>query len=200
MEKDMLFATLGTSVRNVKLPNNQQILLIDTVGFVSKLPTTLINSFRSTLEEINNSALIIHVVDSSSPHCKDQIDVTNKVLEEIGVKNSKELYLLNKADKGIDEHFFINKDHLKFSNKNGLNHDKLITLIQESVLDYSNTLLDLNIPISDGKAISIVEGYGIIEAKFISNEYIYYKAYIPNNLINNLKQYYYFKTNNPKPF
>jgi GTP-binding protein HflX len=154
----------------------------------------------NTLEEINNSALIIHVVDSSSPHCKDQIDVTNKVLEEIGVKNSKELYLLNKADKGVDEHFFINKDHLKFSNKNGLNHDKLITLIQESVLDYSNTLLDLNIPISDGKAISIVEGYGIIEAKFISNEYIYYKAYIPNNLINNLKQYYYFKTNNPKPF
>ena len=200
MEKDMLFATLGTSVRNVKLPNNQQILLIDTVGFVSKLPTTLINSFRSTLEEINNSALIIHVVDSSSPHCKDQIDVTNKVLEEIGVKNSKELYLLNKADKGIDKHFFINKNHLKFSNKNGLNHDKLITLIQESVLDYSNTLLDLNIPISDGKAISIVEGYGIIEAKFISNENIYYKAYIPNNLINNLKQYYYFKTNNPKPF
>ena len=61
MEKDMLFATLGTSVRNIKLPNNQEILLIDTVGFVSKLPTSLVNSFRSTLEEIINSSLIIHV-------------------------------------------------------------------------------------------------------------------------------------------
>ena len=193
MEKDMLFATLGTSVRNVKLPNNQQILLIDTVGFVSKLPTHLVNSFRSTLEEIVNSALIIHVVDISSPYFANQIDVTKNVLNDIGVNNVKELYLLNKADKANPPAFFIEGESIPFSNKSGLNHDKLIELIEEKVIDYSNTLMDLNIPLSDGKAISIVEGYGVIKAKLYASESIYYKAYIPNNLINDIRKYAIYK-------
>lgn len=193
MEKDMLFATLGTSVRNIKLPNNQQILLIDTVGFVSKLPTHLINSFRSTLEEIINSALIIHVVDTSSPYFTNQIDVTKNVLKEIGVNNVKELYLLNKADKANPPTFFIEGESIPFSNKNGLNHEKLIELIQEHVIDYSNTLLDLNVDLSDGKTISIIEGYGIIKAKLYSSTSIYYKAYIPNNMINDVRKYIIYK-------
>ena len=189
MEKDMLFATLGTSVRNVKLANNQQILLIDTVGFVSKLPTLLVNSFRSTLEEIINSALIIHVVDISSPYYGNQIDVTKNVLKEIGVNDVKELYLLNKADKATPPAFFIEGESLPFSNKSQLNHTKLMEIIQDKVIDYSNTLLDLNVSLSDGKTISIIEGYGIIKAKIYSNEYIYYKAYIPNNYINDVRKY-----------
>lgn len=189
MEKDMLFATLGTSVRNVKLPNNQQILLIDTVGFVSKLPTLLVNSFRSTLEEIINSALIIHVVDISSPYFSNQIDVTKNVLKEIGVNEVKELYLLNKADKGNIPAFFLEGEFIPFSNKNGLNHEKLIEIIEEKVIDYSNTLLDLNVSLSDGKAISIIEGYGIVKAKVYASEYIYYKVYIPNNYINDIRKY-----------
>ena len=189
MEKDMLFATLGTSVRNVKLPNNQQILLIDTVGFVSKLPTLLVNSFRSTLEEIINSALIIHVVDISSPYFSNQIDVTKNVLKEIGVNDVKEIYLLNKADKANPPTFFIEGESIPFSNKSGLNHDKLIEIIEEKVIDYSNTLLDLNVNLADGKTISLIEGYGIIKAKLYSNDYIYYKAYIPNTYINDVRKY-----------
>lgn len=189
MEKDMLFATLGTSVRNVKLPNNQQILLIDTVGFVSKLPTLLVNSFRSTLEEIINSALIIHVVDISSPYFSNQIDVTKNVLKEIGVNGVKEIYLLNKADKANPPSFFIEGESVPFSNKNGLNNNKLMEIIEEKVIDYSNTLLDLNVSLSDGKTISLIEGYGIIKAKLYSNDYIYYKAYIPNTYINDVRKY-----------
>ena len=62
-------------------------------------------------------------------------------------------------------------------------------IIQDKVIDYSNTLLDLNVSLSDGKTISIIEGYGIIKAKIYSNEYIYYKAYIPNNYINDVRKY-----------
>jgi GTP-binding protein HflX len=193
MEKDMLFATLGTSVRNVKLPNNQQILLIDTVGFVSKLPTLLVNSFRSTLEEIINSSLIIHVVDISSPYYANQIDVTKNVLKEIGVGDIKELYLLNKADKANPPGFFIEGESIPFSNKSGLNHGKLIELIEDKVIDHSNTLIDLNVSLADGKAISIIEGYGIVKAKLYSQESIYYKAYIPNNLINEIRKYIIYK-------
>ena len=193
MEKDMLFATLGTSVRNVKLPNNQQILLIDTVGFVSKLPTLLVNSFRSTLEEIINSSLIIHVVDISSPYFTNQIDVTKNVLKEIGVYNTKELYLLNKADKANPPSFFLEGESIPFSNKSGLNHERLLELIEEKVIDYSNTLVDLNVSLADGKAISIIEGYGIIKAKLYSQESIYYKAYIPNNFLNDIRKYIIYK-------
>lgn len=189
MEKDMLFATLGTSVRNVKLPNNQEILLIDTVGFVSKLPTLLVNSFRSTLEEIVNSSLIIHVVDVSSPYFSNQIQVTKNVLSEIGVNNINEIYLLNKIDKCEKIPFFFEGKSLPFSNKNGLNNKELITLIEDAVLDHSNTFLNLNIPLKDGKSISIIESSAIIKAKVFSQEYIYYQAYIPNTLIAQVKEY-----------
>ncbi len=189
MEKDMLFATLGTSVRNVKLPNNQEILLIDTVGFVSKLPTLVVKSFCSTLEEIINSSLIIHVVDISSPYYANQIKVTKKVLAEIGVTDIKEIYLLNKIDKCEKVPLFFEGKSLTFSNKKGINNKELITLIEEAVIDHSNTFLNLSIPLKDGKAISIIEASAIIKAKIFMSECIYYKAYIPNNLISQIKNY-----------
>ena len=189
MSKDMLFATLGTSVRNVKLPNNQEILLIDTVGFVSKLPTLLVNSFRSTLEEIINSSLIIHVVDVSTPYYNNQVQVTKEVLAEIGVNDIKEVYLLNKYDKCESHITFFEGKSLTFSNKTEHNHDKLLELIQNEVLEHSNTLLSVNIPLSDGKAVALIESSAIIQARIYSSEYIYYKAYIPNVLINQIKNY-----------
>lgn len=189
MEKDMLFATLGTSVRNVKLPNNQEILLIDTVGFVSKLPTLLVNSFRSTLEEIINSSLIIHVVDVSSPYLHNQVKVTKEVLTEIGVTDIKEIFLLNKYDKCTETPLFFEGKSLVFSNKNGLNNEELIKLIEDEVLDYSNTLVNINIPLEDGKTISIIEANAIIKVKLYTQNYIYYQAYIPNNLLSKVKEY-----------
>ena len=189
MEKDMLFATLGTSVRNVKLPNNQEILLIDTVGFVSKLPTLLVNSFRSTLEEIVNSSLIIHVVDISSPYYHNQIKVTKDVLSEIGVNDIKEIFLLNKYDKCNETPLFFEGKSLTFSNKSGLNNEVLINLISEEVLDYSNTLVDINVPLADGKTISIIESSAVIKVKLFTQNYIYYQAYIPNTLLSKIKEY-----------
>lgn len=189
MEKDMLFATLGTSVRNIKLPNNQEILLIDTVGFVSKLPTLLVNSFRSTLEEIINSSLIIHVVDISSPYYHNQVKVTKDVLKEIGVGDIKEIYLLNKFDKCGEIPLFVEGESLLYSNKTGVNNEELIKLIEKEVLTFSNTLLFLSIPLTDGKAISIVEAHGIINSKIYSQENIYYQAYIPNVYISEIKKY-----------
>ena len=66
---------------------------------------------------------------------------------------------------------------------------QLIKLIEEEVLTHSNTLLSLNIPLSDGKAISLIDGNSVIEARLYSNDYVYYKAYVPNNLINLIKNY-----------
>ena len=188
LEKDMLFATLGTNVRKMVLPNKQEILLIDTVGFVSKLPTLLVNSFRSTLEEILNSSLIIHVVDISNDFYENQIKVTNEVLKEIGVTDIPQLYLLNKTDKALNVPTVFNES-LPFSNKTKFNVDELLKQIQEKTKKLFNTLIDVNIPLTDGKTISLMEAYGIIEAKIYTNEAIYYKAYIPNNILIKFKDY-----------
>lgn len=105
--KDMLFATLETSTRAVKLPNNKEFLVTDTVGFVSKLPHYLVESFKSTLEEINEASLIVHLIDSTSPYMELQIETTNKVLKELGVKDIPILYAYNKVDK-LPNKMFVN--------------------------------------------------------------------------------------------
>lgn len=96
--KDMLFATLDTSVRSIKLPDNKQFLLTDTVGFASKLPHNLIKAFRSTLEEAAEADLLIHVIDYSNPSYEEQKQVTNAVLKEIGAEDIPVIYAYNKSD------------------------------------------------------------------------------------------------------
>ncbi|KRL05655.1 GTPase HflX [Liquorilactobacillus oeni] len=102
-EKDMLFATLDTSVRKLTFSDNKTFLLSDTVGFVNKLPHTLIEAFKSTLAEVREADLLIQVVDISDESSKEMIETTNRTLEEIGAANKPMIYAYNKADKaGID--------------------------------------------------------------------------------------------------
>ena len=97
-EKDMLFATLETSVRNIQLEDKKSFLLTDTVGFVSKLPHHLIKAFRSTLEEVAEADLLIHVVDCSNPHVEEMIQITVNTLKELGIEDIPVIYAYNKAD------------------------------------------------------------------------------------------------------
>ncbi len=97
-EKDMLFATLETQTREVCMANNHDFLVTDTVGFISKLPHHLIDAFKSTLEEINESDLILHVIDSANVHFPKQISVAETVLKEIGVGDIPIIHVFNKID------------------------------------------------------------------------------------------------------
>lgn len=96
--EDKLFATLDASVRSLDPHSHPPIVAIDTVGFISKLPPSLVASFRSTLEELREADLLVHVVDSSHPQAKDQLEVTLQVLEELGLKEKPTLTVLNKSD------------------------------------------------------------------------------------------------------
>lgn len=96
--QDMLFATLGTTVRTFSLPDKRVASLVDTVGFIRKLPHDLVESFKSTLSEVIDADLIVHVVDSSSEQVFDQIDAVNKVLEELDCLRTRQLIVLNKCD------------------------------------------------------------------------------------------------------
>lgn len=95
---DRLFATLDSTVRIIDPKTRPPILLSDTVGFIEKLPHSLVASFRSTLQEVLEADLLLHVVDLSSEMYRNQIDVTNEVLKEIGAGDKPSLFVFNKAD------------------------------------------------------------------------------------------------------
>jgi len=94
-----MFATLDPTIRSITLPSRRRVLLSDTVGFVRNLPTTLIEAFRATLEEVADSALILHIVDVSSAQAAQHISEVFRVLGEIGAASTPQILVLNKADR-----------------------------------------------------------------------------------------------------
>lgn len=93
-----MFATLDPTVRHILLPSRRKVLLSDTVGFIRNLPTTLINAFRATLEEVVEAAVLLHVVDVTAPHAAQQTAHVLKVLREIGAVQAQQLFVMNKVD------------------------------------------------------------------------------------------------------
>ncbi|WP_088009275.1 GTPase HflX [Indiicoccus explosivorum] len=129
-EKDMLFATLETSVRKIELPDNKSFLLSDTVGFVSKLPHHLVQAFRSTLEEARNADLLLHVVDVSAEEYRHMVEVTESTLQAVGVENVPVIYVYNKADKADVQYPKASGDSLWISAKKGEGLDLLLGSIR----------------------------------------------------------------------
>ncbi|MCF6460739.1 GTPase HflX [Clostridium sp. Cult3] len=134
---DMLFATLDTSLRRAKLPNGQPFLITDTVGFVSKLPTHLVEAFKGTLEEVKYADLLLHVVDASNSDLDIQIKTTYNILKELEVLEKPIITVFNKIDKAnvsdlvydsryVDKKVFI-------SSKDRTNLGKLLELVEENL-------------------------------------------------------------------
>lgn len=164
-EKDMLFATLETSVRRVELPNNKDFLLTDTVGFVSKLPHQLVKAFRSTLEEVKEADLLIHVVDYSNKDYENQIEITNNVLKEIGVQDIPMIYAYNKTDL-IDIKRDLDEDSLYISAKQGEAVEDLIDMVSKSIFK-NYEVVKLLLPYEKGN----IETYLRENAEIINVEY-----------------------------
>lgn len=135
--KDMLFATLDTSLRRAKLSNGQDYLLTDTVGFVSKLPTNLVEAFKGTLEEVQYSDLILHVVDASNEDLDIQIDTTIEILKDLDVLTKPIITVFNKVDKiNIEEMIYNNKyimNEVFISAKENFNLDRLLKMMEENL-------------------------------------------------------------------
>lgn len=135
-EKDMLFATLDTQQRSVTLDTNHRFILVDTVGFVSRLPHSLVNAFKATLEEVAYADLLIHVVDASYENHDFHIEVTNKVLEEIGAGDKEKIIAFNKIDLLEEQSSVIpvaGAENVFISAKYDRNIDRLIDLIKNKI-------------------------------------------------------------------
>lgn len=168
-EKDMLFATLETYVRNIKLPDNKSFLLSDTVGFISKLPRQLVNAFRSTLEEITEADLLVHVVDCSNPNYKQHIEVTKETLKELGAGNIPIIYAYNKTDLVEGEITKDKKDCIYISAKNKAGIGELVNEIcKKTFLQY--VYCELLIPYEKGNLLSYFKNNANIKSiKYNSN-------------------------------
>lgn len=168
LEKDMLFATLDTAQRSIKLENNYEFILIDTVGFVSKLPHSLVNAFKATLEEVIYADLLLHVVDASYEANSFHIDVTNKVIEEIGAGNKERVLVYNKMDLLENDEFPITEEEFVcISAKRGDNFDEITDIIKKKLFS-DRIITKLLIPYDRGD----ISSYLCEKAKVISTEYV----------------------------
>lgn len=155
---DKLFATLDSTTRQLALPEGREITLTDTVGFIQKLPTTLVEAFKSTLDEINGADLILHVVDASDPQHIRQIDTVNMVLEQIGAHEIGRIEVMNKKDLLSPEQYEAMQNrypHAIFtSTKTGEGLQDLIHRIGV-VASAQDELLEILVPYNRGDLVSL---------------------------------------------
>lgn len=166
-EEDMLFATLETSIRKIKIKDGKEFLLSDTVGFIRDLPHMLIKAFRSTLDEVKNSDLLLHVIDFSDEDYEENIRVTNSTLKEIGAENIPVIYVFNKCDKVNDTKLpYVDGNKVYISAKNNIGINELIKVISSNIFGEYVTC-KMQIPFERGDIVSYLKG----KYNFISIEY-----------------------------
>ena len=136
LSSDMLFSTLDTRIGKVHFKNDIKCTLSDTVGFVDRLPTVLVDAFKATLEELQFSDLLLHVVDCSNPNFIKQIEVVNQLLDDLGLEKKEMIYVFNKIDK-------INNNRNEFLSKKIDSFSKLISDSFVSISSKEKTNIDL---------------------------------------------------------
>lgn len=166
-EKDMLFATLDTSHRRISFDKSRSMVLIDTVGFVSRLPHTLVEAFKSTLEEVKDADLLIHVVDSSYEGWEFNMEVTDRVLKEIGAGDKDRIIVFNKKDIAMEEPVWAGKyDSYFISAKTGEGFSEMADTVREKIFK-GRIRTKLMIPYDRGDIVS----YLCKKADVISTSY-----------------------------
>ncbi len=156
LSEDKLFATLDPTTRKTELPCGEQILLTDTVGFIRKLPHHLVKAFKSTLDEVVYADILLIVSDISDPEVKEQLKVTEGVIEELGAGGKPIIYVFNKSDAAaVDTSEFNRENSVAFSAKFGTGVDRLLNLIEEAV-HRSKREVELLIPYSEQSKASVI--------------------------------------------
>jgi GTP-binding protein HflX len=169
--EDRLFSTLDPRTRQLDLPGGERVLLTDTVGFVRKLPHQVVEAFRSTLEVVCDSDLIVHVVDGSAPDFEGQVDAVRTVLAEIGADGLPELLVVNKADalagpagEASEEARHLLAAHpgsVMLSARTGAGIDQLLTAVGDR-LRVGDLVVELDIPWARGDVLAAVHREGEI--------------------------------------
>lgn len=168
LAEDKLFATLDPTTRKMQLPSGETLLLTDTVGLIRKLPHHLVNAFRSTLDEAVYADALMIVIDVSDPEFREQLDVTEKLLEDLGAAGKPTLYVLNKCDLGAASAFPIGvpAEHahtVAISAKTGQGLELLAELL-EQILHEGKRRVTFHIPNAEGGALNTLYRFAAVES------------------------------------
>ena len=168
MAEDMLFATLDPTSRGIELPDGRMLILVDTVGFIRRLPHHLVEAFKSTLEEAAAADLILNVCDASSPELEEHIEVSEKLLEELGAAETPRITVLNKADRVAElPHLTGERSVVAISAKNGEGFGELMDSMVKA-LSSSHTRMRVKLPYGKENLLALVRRDG----KVLSEEYL----------------------------
>lgn len=192
LAEDKLFATLDPTIRRVRLQGGQELLLTDTVGFIQRLPTTLIAAFRATLEEVAEADLLVHVVDASHPNMQHQISAVEEVLEEIGAIGLPMVLALNKSDRFPTdlslqlEGIAGTLPRVSVSALDGTGVEALLSCISETLMEQFDAL-DVIIPYDRGDLVAQFHQFGKINLEEYQETGTHLRGYMPNNRSGSLK-------------
>ena len=189
---DKLFATLDSTMRQLQLPVGQNIILSDTVGFINKLPHQLIASFRTTLEEVENADIILHLIDASNSEMEKNMRIVNKEINELVDPSCKIIKVFNKIDlveqSKLNDLKIIYPDSFFISALKEINIDTVINKLNKII---SNEMIEMEIdlPYSEAKWVEKIHNTAkVYEEKYQKNN-IYLKVLIPKKIASKLKKY-----------
>ena len=179
---DQLFATLDPTTRQLELPNHQPCLLTDTVGFIRKLPHHLVESFKATLEEVNEADLLLHVIDAAHPRVDEQIDAVEAVLRELGARDKPMLAVFNKTDleRGRTQAIRLAdrfRHHVAISAATGAGTEQLGQAVAD-LLRGRVMHLHLKIPASEGRLLAALHANGKVLAQKVSGRNMQIEAVV----------------------
>lgn len=189
LEEDKLFATLDPTTRSLTLESGQEVLLTDTVGFISKLPHQLVDAFKSTLEEAVYADMLIHVVDASNPDMDAQMYTVYDTLDKLGASDKPVITAFNKTDRiieGIHAKDLREEHTVRISAKHGDGLDKLKAVIEE-VLRENKVYIERVFDYSEAGKISLIRKYGELLSEEYTAEGIAVKAYAPVEIADKIR-------------
>jgi GTP-binding protein HflX len=190
---DQLFATLDPTTRRVDLPGGREILLSDTVGFIQKLPTTLVAAFRATLEEIREADLLLHVVDITHPNCRAQAQAVQETLDELEVGDLPVVTALNKIDLLADPRTALDwvddfERAVPVSAVTGVGLSSLRSALEQELLE-GMAPIDVMLPYDQGRMISLFHEQGAVEAVEHLRSGVHMRGRIPRPLLSDFEPF-----------
>jgi GTPase len=190
---DKLFATLDPTTRSFVLPNKQRVLLTDTVGFLRKLPHTLIESFKATLEEVSEADLLIHIVDLSHPRVDEQMEAVDAVIKELDAFGKQTLIVFNKID-NLENREFVESYLKRFSGsvaisaRTGEGVNTLVRALQDALASW-RLRSRFRIPASESALVAEIHRVGhVLELKY-EGDHALIVAHVPPELAQQLERF-----------
>lgn len=190
---DQLFATLDPTTRRVTLPGGREVLFTDTVGFIQRLPTTLVAAFRATLEEITEADLLIHVLDISHPNAPEHADTVRRVLQELGGGEIPCLTALNKVDRigpavseedvgGMAQELGLQPDYVAISGLRRWGLEQLCAQVEE-IIDRDSVALEVTVPYNQPELLTLFHERGRIEAEEYGPDGVHIRGQLPRRYL-----------------